>query len=300
MSMSHSEAAASNSPHFNDPSRQSAPPFQPRLMLLELVKNVWPRPTIQQTLMVTHALRGLVLSRFDSDSPPPEWVSGHRSGPQANKTDRPHLAFLALPQLEGGGREARIDAVALAVPRLVVGCSLEGGNPEIPKPPSLLIFSDLLPSTRYGPRNRSKPTPRLTLGRTGAWDLRPCPTRSSERFGEPLAQTTWVGPAETWVSVTPVALDQHPKKGKLSIEAIVAQSCTRMGYPEPIQVEFRPDSYFQGVPPALAFPPLPGRSGRPSEMRWHVAVRFAYPVDGPLLIGAGRYFGYGLMRPWRG
>ena len=279
------------------PSNDLTPTFQPQLIMLELARNVWPHPTIQQTLVVTKALRGLVLKRFDSLSPP-EWVSGHRDGPRADKTDRPHMAFLALPRLGGWEGEVRIEAVALAVPRRVLGASLEGGDSKIPRPPSLLIFQDLLPPTRYGPQHRANPRPRLTLGRAGAWDLQPCRTHSPGRFGDTLAQVTWVGPSETWVSVTPVALDRHPKKGKLGVEEIVAQACVRVGYPEPIQVEFRPDAYFQGVPPALAFPPLPRRSGRPSEIRWHVAIRFARPMDGPLLLGAGRYFGYGLMRPW--
>lgn len=35
----------------------------------------------------------------------------------------------------------------------------------------------------------------------------------------------------------------------------------------------------------------------PKESLWHVSVSFADPVDGPLLLGDGRYLGLGLMRP---
>lgn len=35
----------------------------------------------------------------------------------------------------------------------------------------------------------------------------------------------------------------------------------------------------------------------PKEALWHVAVTFAAPVAGPLLLGDGRYLGLGLMRP---
>jgi CRISPR-associated protein Csb2 len=37
----------------------------------------------------------------------------------------------------------------------------------------------------------------------------------------------------------------------------------------------------------------------PKHARWHVAVQFTAPVDGPLLLGDGRFAGLGLMRPVR-
>ena len=56
---------------------------------------------------------------------------------------------------------------------------------------------------------------------------------------------------------------------------------------------------FAGVPHARDFPPL--RSGPNGGARFHLhaLVIFAEPIVGPLIVGAGRYRGYGLCRPWR-
>jgi CRISPR-associated protein Csb2 len=48
---------------------------------------------------------------------------------------------------------------------------------------------------------------------------------------------------------------------------------------------------------------MPGQGGFPQlrkdKFQVHVAVEFATPVEGPVLLGAGRFRGYGLMRPWK-
>jgi CRISPR-associated protein Csb2 len=47
---------------------------------------------------------------------------------------------------------------------------------------------------------------------------------------------------------------------------------------------------------------MPGQGGFPQlrkgKFQVHVAIEFERPVQGPMLLGAGRFFGYGLMRPW--
>jgi CRISPR-associated protein Csb2 len=52
----------------------------------------------------------------------------------------------------------------------------------------------------------------------------------------------------------------------------------------------------EGVPPVPAFRLLRKNAERP---RWgiHARLEFAAPVRGPVVLGAGRYFGLGLMRP---
>ena len=66
--------------------------------------------------------------------------------------------------------------------------------------------------------------------------------------------------------------------------------------PAPEAIEHGPYSRLDGVPPVPAF-----RLHRKSEERprWgvHATLRFPVPVRGPVLLGAGRYFGLGLMRP---
>ncbi|NQT14361.1 MAG: type I-U CRISPR-associated protein Cas5/Cas6, partial [Planctomycetes bacterium] len=48
------------------------------------------------------------------------------------------------------------------------------------------------------------------------------------------------------------------------------------------------------------FPSYPAKGRNASRPQVHVWLRFAEPVVGPILLGAGRYRGYGLFKPWKG
>jgi CRISPR-associated protein Csb2 len=51
-----------------------------------------------------------------------------------------------------------------------------------------------------------------------------------------------------------------------------------------------------GVPPARSFPSLRRKDGGP-RLHTHAILIFDQPICGPLMIGAGRYRGYGVCRP---
>jgi CRISPR-associated protein Csb2 len=53
----------------------------------------------------------------------------------------------------------------------------------------------------------------------------------------------------------------------------------------------------QGVPPSSAFAPPPARAGRPARVHFHVTLTFDQKIAGPVLLGAGRFRGYGLLAP---
>ena len=103
--------------------------------------------------------------------------------------------------------------------------------------------------------------------------------------------------------MTPVALDHHSKaksKGaylsecarsvKEAVERVVIGATV-------VEVQVGPVSKHLGVPDAGSFPRLKRKDG--SERRQHHAtVRFDRPIIGPLIVGAGRYRGYGLFRPF--
>jgi CRISPR-associated protein Csb2 len=118
----------------------------------------------------------------------------------------------------------------------------------------------------------------------------------------PLAQTlravTWTSPARRWSSVTPILLDRFPKKKGPTVEEILAAACRRIGLPEPVAIEHGPYSKVQGVAPVPAFRLQRKADEKP---RWgvHATLEFPGEVVGPVLLGAGRYFGLGLMRPDR-
>ncbi len=95
--------------------------------------------------------------------------------------------------------------------------------------------------------------------------------------------------------------DQHPKakdKAASQQEAaeLIAAACGRIGLPRPREVILTPVSAHLGALPAHAFPRLRRKDG--TERRHsHAILAFAEPVRGPVLIGAGRYRGYGVFRP---
>ncbi len=107
---------------------------------------------------------------------------------------------------------------------------------------------------------------------------------------------TWNRLSRAWRSVTPILLDRFPKKNGPSVEEILRASCVRIGLPEPIKVAHGPYSKVEGVPPVPSFRLQRAGEERP---RWgvHATVVFDAPVRGPILLGAGRFFGLGLMRP---
>ncbi|MFW6031653.1 MAG: type I-U CRISPR-associated protein Csb2, partial [Myxococcota bacterium] len=74
-------------------------------------------------------------------------------------------------------------------------------------------------------------------------------------------------------------------------------SCERIGLPRPQWVQVMRRSVFDAAPKADAFMPFPRRAGATRRVCVHVEMRFPTAVEGPVLLGAGRYFGLGLCRP---
>lgn len=141
----------------------------------------------------------------------------------------------------------------------------------------------------------------LILGRMGTWRIVP---ETSTRPAWNLRPEVWTGypSGDThWSSITPVVYDRHPKtKDKAAYQAQVAdmirQSCVRIGLPAPREVIVTAVSAHLGVPPSHAFPRLQRKDD--SERRHtHAILVFEQPVCGPIVIGAGRYRGYGFFRP---
>ena len=91
-------------------------------------------------------------------------------------------------------------------------------------------------------------------------------------------------------------LPKFPRRG-LGVEEVIAQSCRDSGYPEPanVRVSFAP--FVQGVPHSRSFHIRP-KENHPLRLWTHAEIEFAVQVRGPVLIGAGRYSGYGVCRPF--
>lgn len=132
----------------------------------------------------------------------------------------------------------------------------------------------------------------LHIPEIGNWRIEP---EENTSLANTLRASTWIGPARTWRSVTPILLDQFPKNRR-STEEILALACGRAGLPPPMTVIHQPYSDLPGVPPVPAFR-LRRKANEPPRWGVHAKLTFHEIVRGPLLLGAGRFFGLGLMKP---
>lgn len=142
---------------------------------------------------------------------------------------------------------------------------------------------------------------RLKLGPLGVWRLSSVTESSPPWNLRPATWTAWPEGATYWSTVTPIAFDRHPKSKNRADQqreqaAMIAKGCERIGLPAPREVIITPVSTHLGVPPAHTFPKLKRKDGG-ERRHTHAILVFDEPVCGPVLIGAGRFRGYGMCRP---
>lgn len=234
-----------------------------------------PRLGLESTLQLTAALHKTALKHCPD--PPPEWLSGHRPDGGASELD--HTAFLPLPHVGHEHADGHLLGIALAIPRVV-------SRDEIAAALGPLLFDELGAARTFD----------LLLGRLGRWSV-----QLDERDPQPVALRPyiWTAPSRRWATVTPVALDRHPKGPDRwrQVEESIARGCVRIGLPEPGEVVAAAVSLFEGVPHARDFPGVRRKTDGGRVFHTHAIVTFPEPVAGPVLVGAGRYRGYGFFRP---
>ena len=102
----------------------------------------------------------------------------------------------------------------------------------------------------------------------------------------------WSRPSRRWVTVTPIVLDHYPKRG--DFEGAVRKSIKLAGLPKPTHVDVSAEAMTTGGV-RLSPRELPQRAR--GRLYCHARITFDQPVTGPVLVGAGRYFGIGLLQP---
>jgi CRISPR-associated protein Csb2 len=228
------------------------------------------RPDGRLTATFTEALRRAVMSA--TADPLPEALHGH------DADGRPHVAFLALPNVGNANADGHLLGMAVAIPdlpesqrRAIVRGVLVGMSSEVDDP---------------GGGQRSL---RLRVPRIGEVDLTYQPGLVRPWGVRP---ERWRQGSDRWVSVTPVVLDRYPRKG--AVEHEIARSCVRIGLPEPRHVVVSTAPLVTG---GIRMRPhdLPEQSR--GKLFRHVELGFDQKVAGPVLLGAGRYLGIGLMAP---
>jgi CRISPR-associated protein Csb2 len=244
------------------------------------------RPVASRATDLARALRGALIEVHGNQNLPTS-LSGHTEhGP----THQPHLAFVPLPLVGNEHADGALMGCALVLPR------------ELPKNDREV----LLRLVAKWEKERANERGNLTLA---GGSLPPFHVRRIEASAKAtLDPMRWSRASRRFITATPIALDKNPgnlrsntgstaRKAVLEAQANISNACYRVVGIRPISVEVSLVPLLPGAQHVRAFPPWPGRPGRTPRVRVHADIQFAEPVSGPLLLGAGRYFGLGLCLP---
>ncbi len=253
--------------------------FHDRLLVLR--REDGRRMGLESTLILSNKLRNAVVKHCPE--PVPEWVSGHTA--DGRPSQEPHLAFLPLTFVGRKHADGHLLGFALAIPKRVDPAEQSR------------CLSPVLGFDEHGSPRRV----RLYDGANFEWLL-----KMEDRESPPtsLRSEVWTRPARRWATVTPIVFDRHPKgqDKESQAERTVEEACERIGLPRPVDVVLSQVSLHLGVPHSRSFPAIRRKSGNGRLQHLHAVLTFAEPVAGPVILGAGRYRGYGLCRPtqWDG
>jgi CRISPR-associated protein Csb2 len=212
------------------------------------------------------------------------FVSGHE--PDGKPVSEPHLAYLPLAFVGAPYADGHILGMALALPATA--------SPDDED----LVYASL------GARMAEDGSLTLDLGEKGRAILR----FEDDPSAWALREDRWTAPSPCWASVTPIVMDRMAKAGKNDpwewAAHEIARSCTLQGLPMPASIEISPVSFLEGsypcyggrTRPSSSFPRYEQKGGRNPWM-FHAKLEFDEPVAGPLVLGAGRFRGYGLCAP---
>jgi CRISPR-associated protein Csb2 len=226
---------------------------------------------IETTLRLTDLLRAAVMRQAQAAAGKvPEVLSGHdENGKPALD---PHAAYVTLPFVSDTQEHAdgRVMGMAVILPRSLP-------TEERRRVVRALMRVDHLLVPRVGRLGLERVTP-------------------DQAVPHNLRSDTWSRPCRRWASVTPVVLDRFPRRNGQGVEAVLAQGCDFVGIPRPTEVIADRHSPLYGVEPSFRFVTQRTAAGK-ARLHTHVLLTFEQAVRGPIVLGAGRHFGLGLLRP---
>jgi CRISPR-associated protein Csb2 len=209
----------------------------------------------------------------------PAVLTGHEH--DCSRARRPHVAFVALPFVGFPHADGSILGVAAILPRGLTG----GDRRAVLRALGCVTRLTLAPGLAFEVRRAAEPRPRL-------------------RTLDPLL---WAREGVVWGTVTPILLDRFPGnlrsrnpdaalKAEREAESAILEACERIGLPPPRAVSLTAPC-FDGSVAAERFRRR-DRRGLPPRVRVHALIDFGTAIRGPVLLGAGRYVGLGLCRPF--
>ena len=271
--------------------------FSDRWLILEHVGG--DMPDVRASGIVARAIRDALLSGYKQvglENAIPESVSGH--APDGSPSRAPHLAVVPLPFAGFPYADGHVMGFAVVPP---------GGGDLLDDDAFRRAVRTIAPWD--GDQGRRIMTVRFGAGASpdAPVVIRLSPTLNPSEGRRSLDPSLYTGRARTVATLTPIVLDRHVKqRGPARAEEIRAQmvaACRNIGLPEPEAVSIAKHSAFEGA--ASAYP----STGAPKWMRWrlppslasrqlaHAVIRFPLEVEGPVILGAGRFIGLGLCRP---
>jgi CRISPR-associated protein Csb2 len=260
---------------------------------LVLKRSGGPYLPVTSAVGVARSVRA-ALMKF-APQPPPELLTGHAE--DGGPAQRAHLAVVPLPFVGHTQADGSILGVALVLPRATTADERRA-----------LFRAVAAWEAKHRNEGEESPAIPVFLGSAGELHL----TRLDERAEQvTLRPSTWCGPARRWVSATPVSLDRHPgdlhdrnparaAKAAQEAEETLRAALVHLGLPSPSRVTVLPAAPIAGAAKAKQYPPFPPDPDRRRRALVHATLEFEREVEGPVLLGAGRYVGLGLFRPVQG
>lgn len=202
--------------------------------------------------------------------------SGHETSGEPIR--EPHIAFIPLPFVDARYADGHILGLGVLFP--------VKADQELRESALQAIANALDEDLKI----------KLTLGRMGVFEIQYDGGMLKQKA---LRVDTWVRASCYWDSVTPFVLDRMARKKKDLEEWTMNQvfeACKYQGIPEPETVKVSAIPFVEGCPTCFEYPHIKRNDG---TKRWmsHISISFRNAVSGPLVLGAGRYKGYGLFRP---
>lgn len=212
-------------------------------------------------------LRRTLMSRTE---PPPAALHGHHDG------DVVQIAFLGLPFVGSQKADGHLIGMALALPDL--------------------------PADDLGLIVRALPAAGEVLamkaGRLGVLELERLSPLDTLRHPWTVQPQRWRRPSTMWTTATPMVLDRFLKRGD-DVRSAVRQAVVNSRLPEPEVVSMSRRPLLWGATDMRPHDTLRRPGDRAIKPYRHVTLRFAQPVEGPVVVGSMRHYGLGLCVPIR-
>lgn len=277
-------------PGRNDP-QQPRSVFTDEWIVLERIDGK--RPLASRGIDLATALRRALIEIHGQESLP-AILSGHDAN--GERASQPHLAFVPLPWVGHEHADGSVQGLALILPRSITLDERKALMRLLAKWESERGDRDDGYAIELGTRSN--------LGRPLQIRLR----RADVPNKATLKATRWCKAARRFITATPIALDRHPGNLRSNVDrtahkaageatSSIKDACTRIGLPQPSDVSISLAPLLPGAQDVRQFAPWPPQPGRARRALVHAEIVFPEAVCGPVLIGAGRYFGLGLCLP---